>query len=721
MVLLTARLDTLNATGSNADQIDLPLLSQLDSMCERTGRSLDCVVRRLVALLDFGQRDPTTSAQAGLINKMLDAYTHVESILLEEPAERSVPGLRPLQRLCVLDRDFGWEVRSERHDGSLDAASLEECLKELANKLYNEWKGAGSTVDRLLSISVKVLEEAMAHHSPSLDPIFVVAALNRRKYVGELFYSLEEITTEHPEEIPKDHPGLGLILEFWQECFRVNKEFSAPQRIFSFALAHLKASHRVQEFVNAAGALAMAPYTVNTHERQVVAEYNRRLWHHIRGIPCSINITGVDNYSPTAYEKCRLVGTVPVGTDAAMRQTPLRDNTALEPILRMKPNYRPVPGLDLSEPGLRELKETLEMTTFRINNPRPVFDRQPAHIEAANVEGRNRGVGVDRPPTVQPLAYFDMDPSTAPPLLYIFLLLRDVYMSVDVRLVHYIQFYSLDWGTLNLLNRIMRIIRNHSNPKVHSLLANLFLVPELWHVAFAVLKQLILSGNADDETFLWEYLWAPFFQFGSINRIFEPSDGPATEEEPEEPSVFRQVLPSRRPNTQQETKNRQLSHFRDVARQASREARVMAVQFPLRYTVQNHAQTAVDKSRLAEGLTEATITNIVLASSYASAAANALALIRQDLVAAGLGGVVAGMPPPPVPGGEAEAGVAGGTGPGLAYVATRQKEKLTRTFNELVLIAMILFARMGWPCAGMVKQARNSGRGTATERSPLVA
>ena len=262
-------------------------------------------------------------------------------------------------------------------------------------------------------------------------------------------------------------------------------------------------------------------------------------------------------------------------------------------------------------------------------------------------------------------------------------------MSVDVRLVHYIQFYSLDWGTLNLLNRIMRIIRNHSNPKVHSLLANLFLVPELWHVAFAVLKQLILSGNADDETFLWEYLWAPFFQFGSINRIFEPSDGPSTEEEPEEPSVFRQVLPSRRPNTQQETKNRQLSHFRDVARQASREARAMAVQFPLRGTVQNHAQTAVDQSRSAEGLTEATIANIVSASSYASAATTALELIRQDLLAAGLGGVVAGMPPPPVPGGEAEAGVAGGTGPGLAYVATRQKEKLTRTFNELVLIAMI--------------------------------
>ena len=30
VVLLTARLDTLNATGSNAAQIDLPLLSQLD-------------------------------------------------------------------------------------------------------------------------------------------------------------------------------------------------------------------------------------------------------------------------------------------------------------------------------------------------------------------------------------------------------------------------------------------------------------------------------------------------------------------------------------------------------------------------------------------------------------------------------------------------------------------------------------------------------------------
>ena len=75
VVLLTARLDTLNAPGSNADQIDETLLSQLDSMCERTGRSLDCVVRRLVALLDFGQRDPTTSTRAGLINKMLDTYT----------------------------------------------------------------------------------------------------------------------------------------------------------------------------------------------------------------------------------------------------------------------------------------------------------------------------------------------------------------------------------------------------------------------------------------------------------------------------------------------------------------------------------------------------------------------------------------------------------------------------------------------------------------------
>jgi hypothetical protein len=101
--------------------------------------------------------------------------------------------------------------------------------------------------------------------------------------------------------------NLALVLEMWKEWFHVNDEYNAPQRMCSFSIrGHHKARHKVQTFVNAGAALAVATYTLNTHERGVVADFCRRLRHHVGSLPCTLSITGVDNFSLTAYAQSLL-------------------------------------------------------------------------------------------------------------------------------------------------------------------------------------------------------------------------------------------------------------------------------------------------------------------------------------------------------------------------------------------------------------------------------
>ena len=212
-------------------------------------------------------------------------------------------------------------------------------------------------------------------------------------------------------------------------------------------------------------------------------------------------------------------------------------------------------------------------------------------------------------------------------------------------------------------------------------------MPEFWHIGFSVEKQLILAGNADDDNFLWYEVFSKFFRFASTSALFGSNDTTDSSE----PSVYEQVLPARRPYSQMETIRRQLKHFQEMVVRTRRDAEDVIRKFATVPAVVEHAREAVKTAQLESNSNAFTIANVVAVSQRARTAIAHLTAAKMaippGLAGAGVatgGAVVAEALGP--------AGVAGGIG--SINVPTRQKQKLSRTFNELTLMVMIL--EKGW-------------------------
>jgi hypothetical protein len=578
-------------------------------------------------------------------------------------------------------------VRTHRHLNEHRKVSLKVCLRVLGEELYGEWRGEGSTVKRLIYLSTNILQRVMGSHAECLDGLFALASLNTREYVSE---------RGKGQASDVERPNNALLLEFWKALYRINKKWDGPQKILSFAIGgHHKASEKVQAFLSGGAGLGVAPRTLNKNEARVASEFSFRVAHHYAAGPCTLALRAMDNFSLTAYALSKDSGTVPVGTDMAMRCTPPRPSTRdpvdMELLLRMSGAYSLSPGRDTSPEKLALLLEALMLTSRRGDRARVhLYDRHPEHIKTWNVEARNRGERVDAPSITQALAYFEKDPATAPNILYCFLALRDLALAVNPNLVQYIEFWSLDHGTLNLLNRIRSIIRLHPDIRVRQLLSNVWTLPEVWHVIYSVLKQLILAGNEDDDSFLWDEIWEPFFRFASRSTVFSPIVGT----DPVEPTLFQQALPARRPNTQKDTLGRQLQHAKELAHKTADEAQALSKRFPNVQEARESAERAIRAYTSAQGILAATVPGVTAAFRYVDVAQQALA----DTVGAvgfpmrpGVGANV-GIVPGPGAGDGVGAEPVSGAVPEALGAATRKKQKLSRNFNELLLVLM-LFSR----------------------------
>ena len=199
-----------------------------------------------------------------------------------------------------------------------------------------------------------------------------------------------------------------------------------------------------------------------------------------------------------------------------IRVTKPRADVAMEPLLRLdyEPgSYYPSPGRVWTDPCLDELLHSLFFFERRGFRPRVVIPGVPAHLKPGDIESRDRAQQSGDWSRIQGIAYWTKNPSTVANLCYVLSAWRDSVASTDPALLRYITFLSCDWGTWNQLNRIVRVCRTHSDPRVRELFRNLFLVLEFWHIIYALLKQIFLAGNKDDASFLHDELWLPFFFF----------------------------------------------------------------------------------------------------------------------------------------------------------------------------------------------------------------